>query len=182
MLGVAQDIMLKQDPEFAPIHVFPSLMQRVPLRHRAKLLAFRPETGAPAAQRLAAFTEQRKYMHKYRHQLFPRDLRSDTCLRHPGKQCAVSFQDPVDQETSRPLTFAIAGVPCTPWSALGSGEKGAHPAIEAVNLVTLDYGTSNFDILGLENSDNFPPRLWREALPEKYLVKSVCFGPQEHVA
>ncbi len=178
-LTSSQRIMAEAGPQ-APVHIFSSVLARMPPKHQAALKRMKPEPGAGVTARTEAYNAMGAYLRKHRSEIFARDTCSATCLKHPGKACYVSFQDPEGiRAQERPLTCAIKGFPCTPFSAIGNQEGLAHPAMEVVHACIQDMAASGFDLLGVENSDRFPPALFEGELPSKYVAKSLVFGPDD---
>jgi hypothetical protein len=175
---LCREMMLKAG-DHGPMHVFGSLECRLPAKHLQRWQCMLPDQEASAEERIAAHAKMQAFLKANRHDIFGRD-KTAPCLRHPGHDCYLSFRDPPGIPAGeRPLTFAVAGVPCTPWSSLGSQTGMAHCAIPAILLWLADVANSNFDVIGIEESDRFPGELFSDAMPEKYVVKSLVFGPQD---
>ena len=179
ILPLSQQIMLGAGA-LGPRHCFPSLQAKLPQKDQDKLAELRPPPDAPVEDRRAAYAKQEAYMRSRHKQAFGRKRTSLQCMRHPGCACPIAFSDPHGlSEGLRPLTVSIVGIPCTPFTPYGNNEGTAHPAIEAVNLSLHDLATSQFDIMFIEESHRFPLSLLRAALPEKYVVIWIIYGPQD---
>ena len=173
-----RDMMLKAAVPHAPAHVFPSLECRLNDRHLYRWRNLHPGLAASPEERAAKHTRMQDYLKANSDDIFGRDKMAP-CLKH-GRNCFLSFRDPPGVPPGeRPLTFAIAGVPCTPWSSYGLQSGMAHAAIPAILLWLQDMACSNFDVIGIEESDRFPGKMFSDAMPEQYVVKSCVFGPQD---
>ena len=165
----------------SPVHIFTDIMERMRSGHARAIQDLRPSKDADLQTRTQCFTRIGSYMKKHRNSIFARDLTSLRCLKHSGRRCLVSFQDPLNvHPRERPLTVVIKGFPCTPFSSFGNHEGLGHPAMEIVHASIHDMAASSFDILGMENSDKFPASMFEDELPSKYTVKSMVFGPEDH--
>jgi len=51
--------------------------------------------------------------------------------------------------------------------------------MEVVHASIQGLAASNYDLLGVENSSNFPPEVFCSQLPGHYLTMALVFGPEE---
>ena len=180
ILESSQQIMLGAGDQ-SPMHVFRSVTDHFSLHHQDALAKYRPAPGSSVDERRAGFAHMARYMRKHRVELYGRQATSSACLKHPGRVCHLSWKDP-DPELPwqrRPLTAAIVGFPCTPFSPMGSKEGSAHAAMEVVHACIQSLAASSFDFVGIENSDHFPVELFTKELPEQYVTKVLVFGPDD---
>lgn len=85
-------------------------------------------------------------------------------------------------EHMQPLTIAIAGTPCTPWTKFAAAKRGAgpaHSAMESWFLWLNDVRCQNYDLVFFENSDHFVPEMFCSSFPSHYLVKFGVWSPHE---
>lgn len=164
-----------------PQHIFKGLLTHLPEEEQREVEARRPPRAAPIAERAEAFASMRAYLKGRASSIYERSARSSSCLLHDNPAgCALSFRDPaVDDPRSRPITMAIAGTPCTPFSSFGNREELAHADMEAWALWSAEVFHQNYDVIYFENSDRFPLHLLAEALPPHYRLKYAHFGSHD---
>lgn len=162
-----------------PVHVFDGLLGMLPLRHQDHIVSLRPAASATDEVKAQSMDAMGMYLRKHP-EIFRRSSVATNCLRHPGQACATAWSDPVGVEWwQRPLTAAMAGTPCRPWSQMGVRSQGAHPDQEAWHLWVADMAGKEFDLVGLENSELFPVPLFANSMPKKYVIKSAVWGAQD---
>jgi len=179
ILKSSQNIMLSSG-SLGPVHVFPSLLAKTTPQFAQEVAERRPDPQASLPCRIAGYLKQREFIFSRRHKVFGRGQQGHCCLKHPGRQCQVFFQDTGIPEGKQPLTVSFVGMPCTPFTNVGNKEGDGHPAIEAVNLCLADMSCSNMDLIGIEESDRFPVEKWTSVLPPQYLPVYMCFGSEDN--
>ena len=127
------------------------------------------------------FADMKEYVHKHREELYDRGAaRACGCVFHPGQTCPRQWQEPDSVPFGqRPLTLAIAGTPCLPFTSLGLRQGLTHDAMESWYLWAQEMEQAAFDVTLLENSDKFPKQLLRDALGKRSCLKFATFGSEE---
>ena len=184
---LSQNLMTTTSP-VRPQHVFKSLAHKLPQKHVAAIQRLRPNPKAPLDVRREAYSRQKEYIYKLRGKVLHGGMRAPAgaCLLHPGEECPATWprvaegvrDDEVVEEVSHPVTMAVVGLPCTPFTSIGNNEGLGHPAIETVNLGLAELSASDFDMVFLENSKLFPASLFEEAMGPTYKIITVTFGPE----
>lgn len=170
--------------KLCPVHVFDGLLGKLPTAHQIAIEKLRPQPTDSDNERATAFDRIDRYLHDRAHTLYGRTARATNCLKHPGKACLLSWQDPIGISPHlRPLTLAIAGTPCRPWTRYAAKKTHsagpAHTDMEAWHLWKNEVRCQNYDIIVFENSDNFVPTLFTSSLPPQYLVKYCIWSAHE---
>jgi site-specific DNA-cytosine methylase len=175
---VCQRLIMAND--FAPVHLFKGLLDKLTQAEQCSVRALRPDKNATVEVKTAAYTAIGQYLRTNSAQLYGRGKRSATCLLHPGESCALSWQDPVGTEAwQRPLTINMTGPPCRPFSIFGGRKLWAHPDMEAWHLWSNDVSEQDYDLVGMENAEHFVTDLFEEAMPDNYDTKHAVFGVHE---
>ena len=97
------------------------------------------------------------------------DVRHDALLDGSGRWLS----------SRRPLTLAVAGTPCTPFSAIGNRAMLSHDAIEVWYVWVNEMANSEYDFVFLEESDRFLLELLVAAMQSHYEIKYAIFGSQD---
>lgn len=162
-----------------PVHMFTDMLCKLPSKHRDIILKFRPAAMSDANAKTKAYRSMQEHLRKHASTLYGRDKRAGNCIFHPGEDCRLSWEDPDVGEHCRPLTAAVAGPPCRPWCLYGGRKTYEHEDLEAYHLWKEDVVNNNYDLIFLENSEFFPPELFVEGLPSKYVFVYAAYGVQD---
>ena len=162
-----------------PMHLFVDLMGRLPLCTQLHLNHLRPLAGATANQREIAHTAQVAYLEENKINLSTY-FTARNCLFHPDQGCRVNFTVPDTLgHASRPLTIAIVGLPCRPFSCLGNREQLAHSDMEAIALFKIEVLRGDYDIVMIEEAELFPDWIFVELFPPHFVLRKRIFGPRD---
>jgi len=169
----SQQLMLEAECH-GPLHVFPSLQSLLPDKIAQQVAALSMK-GKDEHARAQAVLAQDELLKTNRKEIFGLHVRKTGCLRHPGRACHITYQDPAGpgaSEAHRPLRIGVAGLPCN--------DPKAHrwATMEAVTLGFYDMANSGFDVWFLENSDLCKPEIMEKYLPPNYMMVFIVFGPQ----
>ena len=162
-----------------PMHLFVDLMGRLPLMSQLHLKHLRPLAGATPNQREIAHKAQVVHLEGNKINLSTA-FTARNCLFHPEQDCRVNFTipDTLDPAT-RPLTIAIVGLPCRPFSCLGNREQLAHTDMEAIALFKIEVLKGYYDIVVIEEDKQFPERIFAYLIPPHYVLRKCIVGPQD---
>jgi hypothetical protein len=162
-----------------PMHLFSGLLEKLPLKFQEKIVNMRPTASDDRTARAAAHKAIGDLLQANREMLYELDPTAGNCLVHPGRRCARRWQEANIPHAKRPITIAIAGTPCRPFTLLSHHQTMSHSDMEAWFLWAREVSTSNFDLVVLENSEHFVQDLLREAMPPHYEIKHAIFGSQD---
>lgn len=174
-----------------PKHIFSGLLEKLPghdvseIKDLVAKASVSADLFGPAAvSRVESRQQVCEYLQRRKSKLFGRDKSAGNCIMHPNCQRKLSWQDPLPKSAKqRPLTVAVAGTPCRPFSlhgnSGGSGKWEGHPDMLAWDLWIAEIAEADYDMIFLENGELFVKRLFHDALPDKYKVKFAVFGSQD---
>eukprot|EP00969_Alexandrium_andersonii_P278353 12304095-Alexandrium_andersonii.AAC.1 len=109
----------------------------------------RPSHNDTDEARTKAFLAMNNHLLTRAPRIYGRSKKALNCIKHPGVACSLSWQDPDGlHEEVRPLTMAIAGTPCRPWTRFAgkrSGHGSAHDDMEAWYLWLNDVRCQSYE-------------------------------------
>jgi hypothetical protein len=171
LLKTSQHLMMRNRD--GPHHVFHDLLGRLPDEGRRAVNEMRPLPDSSLQTRSSAFASMEAYLFRNRHEFFGVDKFAH-CLMH-GQRCPVNRDLSQYPEDQRPLSVAIAGTMCTPFSPIGKKDGVANMASEPWHLWSVDMCTTQHDIIMLENSHRFPEALWKKRIDRSHSLVSLVF-------
>jgi hypothetical protein len=163
-----------------PAHLFDGMLGKLAETAQDAIASMRPPKKSSMQAKLEAYANMDKYLVEHAALLYSKDAVASNCVLHPDQQCRLRWEDPPGlPESQRPLTVAIAGPPCRPFSLLGKRDTLGHSDIEALHLWRHDVANADFDLVFVENSSLVYDSLFKEHMPSKYLSKEARWGSQD---
>ena len=166
-------------------HVFSGFAGMLPPGDREMMNSLRASVVSPPAVRERGYLKQREYLRKHGARLFGPHALAGNCLRHPDAQCPMQWVDPEGTpQHCRPLKHNFSGPVCLGWTRMSqSREKLAHPSTEAFYTWLEMMVHSDFDLVTMENAEDFDPMAFVEPMERdrQHLVVGCCFGLQARI-
>ena len=170
----------------APEHVFTNILDRLPADGRSQVHMCNSRKRKLSCDDTTSTTNAfekykglQTYLDDQSERMFSWSSRSCTCLRHPGKQCAVSSRDSLEEvPDKRPITLCVAGSMCVAWSRFGKRLGLADETAQSWYVWSEEVAELGYDICILENSSEFPVSLFADKLQRQHVVVSLLAGPE----